>query len=87
MKLNLADTSKFKKIQIDGSKVLNNLIHMGNKTFELLKKLKEKQGISEKVYNELYPTGSIPGIIYGLCRIRKVVVDGVPPFRAILSAI
>ena len=53
MKLILADTSKFKKIQIDDSKVLNHLIHMENKIVELLKRLKEKQEISDKVYKEL----------------------------------
>ena len=87
MKLILADTSKFKKIQIDDSKVLNHLIHMENKIVELLKRLKEKQEISDKVYKELYPTGSKPGILYGLCKIHKSIVDGVPPFRPILSAI
>ena len=87
MKLILADISKFKKIQTDDNKVLNHLIHMENKIVELLKRLKEKQEISDKVYNELYPTGSKPGILYGLCKIHKSIVDGVPPFRSILSAI
>ena len=87
MKLILADTSKLKKIQIDGSKVLNHLIHMENKIVELLKRLKEKQKISYKLYNELYITGSKPGILYGLCKIHKSIVDGVPPFHPILSAI
>ena len=54
MKLILADTSKFKKIQIDGSKVLNHLVNMENKIAHLLKRLKEKQEISYKVYNQLY---------------------------------
>ena len=38
MKLILVDTSKFKKIKIDDSKVPNHLIHMENKIVELLKK-------------------------------------------------
>ena len=84
MKLILVDTSKFNKIQIDDSKVLNQLIHMENKIVELLKKLKKLE-ISDKVYNELYPTGSRPGILYGLCKIHKRIVDEVPPFRPILS--
>ena len=87
MKLILADISKFKKIQKDHSKILNHLIHMENKFVELLKRLKEKQEISDKVYNELYPTGSNKNILYGLCKIHKSIVDGVPPFRPILSAI
>ena len=75
MKLILADTSKFKKVSIDDSKVLNRLIHMENKIARLLKKLKEKQEISDKVYNELYPVSSKPGIFYGLCKIHKSIVN------------
>ena len=86
-KLILPDASKSKNIQIDESKVLNHLIHMENKIVELLKKLKEKQEISDKVYKELYPTVSRPGILYGLCKIHKSIVDGVRPFCIILSAI
>ena len=42
---------------MDHSKVLNHLIHMENKIVKLLKRLKEKHEISDKFYNELYPTG------------------------------
>ena len=42
MKLILADSSKFKKIQIDDSNVLSHLIHMENKVVELLKELKKR---------------------------------------------
>ena len=31
--------------------------------------------------------GSIPGILYGLCKVHKAIVDVCPPFRPILSAI
>ena len=37
-------------------KYLIHLIHLENKIVQLLKRLKEKQEISEKVYNELYTT-------------------------------
>ena len=53
MKLILADTSKFKKIQIDDSNLLNHLIHIKNKIVEIFKKLKEKQKISHIFCNEL----------------------------------
>ena len=43
MKLIFVDTSKFKKIQIDGSKVLNRLIYLVNEIIQLLKRLKEEQ--------------------------------------------
>ena len=77
MKLILANTSKFNKTQIDDSKVFNHLIHMENKIVELLKRLKEKEEISDKVYYELYLTSSKPGILYCLCKIHKSIVDGV----------
>ena len=53
MKLILADTSKFKKIQIDDSNLLNHLIYIENKIVEIFEKLKEKQKISHKCCNEL----------------------------------
>ena len=52
MKLLLANSLNFKKIQIDDCKVLNHVIHMENKFAKLLKKLKEKQDIFDKVYIE-----------------------------------
>ena len=45
---------------------------MEYKIVELLKSLKEKQKIyNDKVYNELTPADSKPGILYGLCKIHK----------------
>ena len=40
-----------------------------------------------KVYNELYPTGSVPGTLNGFCQIFKSIVGGVPPFCPVFSAI
>ena len=47
-----------------------------------LKKLKEKNVITEDEYKQLYATGSSPGIMYGLPKIHK---QGVP-LRPILSS-
>ena len=55
---------------------------MENKIAKLRKRLKEKQEISDKIY-----TGLKPCILYGLCEIHRSIVDGVPLFRSILSAI
>ena len=64
MKLILADTSKFKKIQIDDSKVLNHLIKWKIKLLNFSKNLnKKKKKISDEGYNDLYPRGSRPGIL------------------------
>ena len=47
-KLILADTSKFKKIQIDDSKLLNHLLYMKNKIVQLLKRLKQEQEVKTR---------------------------------------
>ena len=41
----------------------------------------------EKEKNDLYPSGSKPGVLYGLSKIHKALEDGTPSFRPILSAI
>ena len=48
MKKIQSDTSKFQKLSIDKNKVLNHIVNMENRITEVLKKLKEKQQISEK---------------------------------------
>ena len=45
------------------------------------------RGNFRKKYEDLYPVGSSPGILYGRAKIHKPVKDGVLPFRPILSAI
>ena len=87
LKVILSDSSKFQKLYIDQNKVLNHIVDMENRISDVLKKLKNKKVISEKKYEDLYPVGSSPRILYGLAKIHKPVKDGVPPFRPILSAI
>ena len=36
--------------------------------------------ISDKIYNDLYPTESRPGTLYGLYKMHKSTADGVRPF-------
>ena len=45
--------------------------------------LLKKKLISDSVYHDLFPTGSTPGILYGLPKVRKANC----PVRPILSAI
>ena len=54
---------------------------MENEIVQLLERLKEKEEVFDKVYNELYRTDSKPGIFHGLCKIHKSIVDGVAPLR------
>ena len=87
MKNILNDRSKFQKVYIDHDKILNHLIHMENRVTDVLKNLRDKKEISMEQYKDLSPSGSRPGIMYGLAKVHKIVTDGLPSFRPILSAI
>ena len=54
-----------------------------NQVKALLKKLKTNNCIDDRTYNELYPTGTRIGILYGLPKIHKSSI----PLRPILSSI
>ena len=60
---------------------------MENRVIDILKNLRDKKEISIKQYNNLSPSGSRPGIMYGLAKVHKIVTDGLPFFRPILSPI
>ena len=83
----LEDTSKFKRVNIEEGKSLNNFIHMEERIIRFLKSLEDQGEISEKEKNDLYPSGSKPGVLYGLAKIQKALEDGTPSFCPILSAI
>ena len=50
-------------------------------------KKRDKKEISSEQHKDLSPSGSRPGIMYGLAKVHKIVTDGLPSFRPILSAI
>ena len=58
---------------------------MGEQIIRLLKSLEDQAEISEKEKNSLYPSGSKPGVLYGLDKIYDVSEDGTPSFRPVLS--
>ena len=55
--------------------------------YGFLKNLTYKRKIFIKQYKDLTLSGSKPGIMYGLAEVQKIVTDGLPIFRPILSAI
>ena len=71
---------------IDRDKVLNHLIHMENRVTDVLNNLRDKKEISSEQYKDPSPSGSRSGIMYGLAKVHKIVTDGLPSFRPILSA-
>ena len=87
MKNILNDKAKFQKVYIDHDKILNHLIHMEKRVADVLKNLSDKKEIFTEPYHYLHPLGSRPEIMYGSAKVHKIVTDGLPSFRHILSAI
>ena len=63
------------------------MVNIEKEITDLLKQLNDSQVISDTEYKKLKPRGSRFGILYGLCKIHKSLIDNCPPFRPILSAI
>ena len=85
MKKLLQDVSKFKEIIVEPGEEINLLIQHEGKLIEFLKRV--KSSVTTDSYKHLYPQGSQPGIMNGLSKIHKPLVNGFPKLRPILSAI
>ena len=58
-------------MNVEEEKGSNHLIYMEKRIISLLKSLEHQGEISEKERNDLYPSGSKPGVLYGLAKIHK----------------
>ena len=83
----LSDSSKFPQVFVAEEKQLSFIVNVEKDITDLLKDLKNSEVISVTVYKSLKPRGSGFGILYGLCKFHKQLVDNCPPFRPIMSAI
>ena len=83
----LNDTRKFEKINPKNDGILNFAINQEKRVDNIFKKLVASKSISEETRRSLKPVGTRPGIMYGLCKVHKDIVENCPPFRPILSAI
>ena len=83
----LNGTRKFEKINLKNDGILNFAINQEKRVDNILKKLVASKSISEETGRSLKPVGTRPGMMYGLCKVRKDIIDNCPPFRPILSAI
>ena len=77
----LADDTKFKPLS--GLNIFDLCTRQEDRLTRLLSKLKSNNIIDKDTYNSLVPSGSRPGILYGLPKTHKPNV----PIRPILSAI
>ena len=82
----LKDSSNFKNIPVVPHKDLNYLINSEKRT-TFHWSLKNKNTIIVKTHNKLRPVGSKSGTLYGSAKVHKPLINGLPPFRPILSAI
>ena len=89
----MSDSTKFKKVNFNPkhkvNKELRHVLDMEEAIKHCLDDLLHRNYLSEEDYKLMKPTGSRPGVMYGLCKIHKDVTNGrdLPPFRPILSAI
>ena len=83
----LSDSKKFVKPSVVDEKHLNFIIGIEKKLTNSLKELKASGTISENDYKKVKPRISSFGVLYGLCKTHKKVLDKCSPFRPILSAI
>ncbi len=89
----LSDETKFRKTSFcqkrHKNRELDYVLEKEKEISDFLKELNDCKVITDEVYKRLKPSGSQPGVLYGLCKVHKgVSADGSPPpFRPILSAI
>ena len=83
----LNDTRKFEKTNLKNDGILNFAINQEKRVDSILKKLVASNSISEEARRSLKLVATRPGIMHGLRKVHKDVIDNCPPFRPILSAI
>ena len=87
MEMILSDHSKFLKLYLPDNNLLKFSMNQEKLFVNVLKTLKDTNKLSEQKYRSLKPKGTRPGIMYGLSKVHKKLVDGSPPLRPILSAL
>ena len=66
---------------------MNFAINQEKRFENIFKKLVSSNSISEETRRFLKPVGTRPGIMYGLCKVDKDIIDNCTLFWRILSAI
>ena len=84
---NLNDTRKFEQIDLKNDGILSFVVNEEKRVVNILKKLVTSNGISEETRRSFKRVGTWPGIIYGLCKVHKNIIDNCPSIRSIWSAI
>ena len=64
----LADTSKFRKLEIKPGQDYNYLINQELRISKTLRSIKNSGAMIDSLYNQLNPTGTQPSVLYGLLK-------------------
>ena len=81
------DTTKFQKLNVKPGKDYNFMTKEKKEVDNLLSELVEKRSLSEAQRERLSPDGPNPARLYGLPKIHKPLVNGLPKCRPIISQI
>ena len=83
----LADTSKFQLLPFKKSNQLRYILNLEAAIKSALSPLLKRKAISQETFDHLVPSHSSPGIMYGLPKVHKPVVNNKPMYRPILCAL
>ena len=75
----LDNPRQLKKLSVNSSKELYFILNCEQKVIDIPKEIKNKNQINEDLYDKLCPVSSQPGVLYGLAKVHKKVIDGYPP--------
>ena len=82
----LDDATKFEKVKIE-KEILNFSVNHERRTNDHLKSLEKSGSLTTDQYKKIKAIVSRPGILYGICKVHKAIIDVCPPFRPIILAI
>ena len=83
----ISDSSKFIPLKIPPEDYINYILNVEKKIRKLFNNLYDNNKISKDELLKICPVGSRPAVLYGNPKVHKLVVDNMPKFRPILSAI
>ena len=81
------DVTKFERVDVKAGKDYNFMKKEKSAVDSLLAELVEKRSLSQAERDRLSPDGPNPARLYGLPKIHKPLVDGLPKYRPIISQI
>ena len=82
----LKDVKKSEKVSLKKG-ILNFAVNHGEHIYKQLRSISKNGCLTEQQHKKVKAVGRNPGILYGLCKMHKAIVDVCLPFCPILSAI